>query len=140
MLNHSGAKIIFVAGRFQYTKFLKVRQQIPGVEHVISFERFLGDSSLPVCTFYQLSEIDTPISDVEKKSIESVIDRITLNDMLTLIYTSGTTGVPKGVMLSHNNILTNTRYLTEQSKAIGENDILLSFLPLSHILERTGGY
>jgi long-chain acyl-CoA synthetase len=60
--------------------------------------------------------------------------------MLTVIYTSGTTGVPKGVMLSHNNILTNTRYLTEQSGAIEGDDVLLSFLPLSHILERTAGY
>ncbi|OGU17725.1 MAG: AMP-dependent synthetase, partial [Geobacteraceae bacterium GWC2_53_11] len=102
--------------------------------------RFLGDQSFPVTTFYQLSEIDSPITDDEKKEIEAGIDRISPEDMLTLIYTSGTTGIPKGVMLSHNNILTNTRYLTEQSKAIGKDDTLLSFLPLSHILERTAGY
>jgi long-chain acyl-CoA synthetase len=139
-LNHSGARIVFVSGKFQYTKLLKVRGALPGLELVVSFERFLGDASLPVTTFYQLSEIDSPITDEEKKSIEAGIDRIKPEDMLTLIYTSGTTGVPKGVMLSHNNILTNTRYLTEQSEAIDENDVLLSFLPLSHILERTAGY
>jgi long-chain acyl-CoA synthetase len=140
MINHSGAKIVFVSGKFQYTKLLKVREAMPGLELVVSFERFLGDPSLPVTTFYQLSEIDSPITEEEKKEIEAVIDRITPDDMLTLIYTSGTTGVPKGVMLSHNNILTNTQYLTEQSNAINKNDTLLSFLPLSHILERTGGY
>jgi long-chain acyl-CoA synthetase len=140
MINHSGAKIIFVSGKFQYTKLLKVKESLPGIELVVSFERFLGDQSFPVTTFYQLSEIDSPITDDEKKEIEAGIDRITSEDMLTLIYTSGTTGIPKGVMLSHNNILTNTRYLTEQSKAIGKDDTLLSFLPLSHILERTAGY
>ncbi len=140
MINHSGARIVFVSGKFQYSKLLKVRESIPGLELVVSFERFLGDSKLPVTTFYQLSEIDSPITAEEKKEIETEIDRIKPNDMLTLIYTSGTTGVPKGVMLSHNNILTNTRYLTEQSGAIDENDVLLSFLPLSHILERTAGY
>lgn len=140
MINHSGARIIFVSGKFQYSKLLKIRDMIPGVELVVSFERFLGDPLLPVTTFYQLSEIDSPISDAEKTEIEAEIDRIKPDDMLTLIYTSGTTGVPKGVMLSHNNILTNTRYLTEQSKVIDSNDILLSFLPLSHILERTAGY
>ncbi len=140
MINHSGAKIVFVSGKFQYSKLLKVREAIPGVELVVSFERFLGDSRLPVTTFYQLSEIDSPITPEEKKEIEAKIDLIKPEDMLTLIYTSGTTGVPKGVMLSHNNILTNTRYLTEQSGAIDENDVLLSFLPLSHILERTAGY
>jgi long-chain acyl-CoA synthetase len=140
MINHSGAKIVFVSGKFQYTKLLKVREAIPGLQLVVSFERFLGDPSLPVTTFYQLSEIDSPINEEEKKEIETKIDRVKPEDMLTLIYTSGTTGVPKGVMLSHNNILTNTQYLTEQSGVINENDTLLSFLPLSHILERTAGY
>lgn len=140
MVNHSGAKIVFVSGKFQYSKLLKVREAMPGLELVVSFERFLGDPSFPVTTFYQLSEIDSPITDEEKKEIEAVIDRITPEEMLTLIYTSGTTGVPKGVMLSHNNILSNTQYLTEQSGVIDKNDVLLSFLPLSHILERTAGY
>ncbi len=140
MINHSGAKIVFVSGKFQYSKLLKVREAIPGLELVVSFERFLGNPSLPVTTFYQLSEIDSPITPEENREIESIIDQIEPADMLTMIYTSGTTGVPKGVMLSHNNILANTQYLTEQSGVIAENDVLLSFLPLSHILERTAGY
>ncbi|MFZ2950109.1 MAG: long-chain fatty acid--CoA ligase [Desulfuromonadaceae bacterium] len=140
MINHSGARIIFVSGKFQYTKLLKIRESIPGVELVVSFERFLGQPELPVTTFYQLSEIDSPITPEEKKEIETGIDLIEPGDMLTLIYTSGTTGVPKGVMLSHTNILTNIRYLTEQSQVIDENDVMLSFLPLSHIFERTTGY
>ncbi|HXE97658.1 MAG TPA: long-chain fatty acid--CoA ligase [Dongiaceae bacterium] len=140
MINHSGARILFVSGKFQYFKLLKVRDSLPGVELVVSFERFLGDPSLPVTTFYQLSEIDSPISAEEKMKIEAEIDRIEPGDMLTLIYTSGTTGTPKGVMLSHANILSNVRYITEQSGAIGKDDTLLSFLPLSHILERTTGY
>jgi long-chain acyl-CoA synthetase len=140
MINHSGARIVFVSGKFQYSKLLKVRESIPGLELVVSFERFLGEPALPVTTFYQLSEIDSPISPEEKNDIETEIDRIKPDDLLTLIYTSGTTGVPKVVMLSHNNILTNTRYLTEQSRVVSENDVLLSFLPLSHILERTVGY
>ncbi len=140
MVNNSGARILFVSGKFQYSKLLKVREKIPGVELVVSFERFLGDPALPVTTFYQLSEIDSPISAAEKQEIEARIDRIRPDDMVTLIYTSGTTGTPKGVMLSHSNLLTNVRYLTEQSGAIGKDDTLLSFLPLSHILERTAGY
>ena len=140
MINHSGARIIFVSGKYQYTKLLKIRDAIPGLELVVSFERFLGEPSLPVTTFYQLSEIDSAITPDEKKHIEAGIDRIEPGDVLTLIYTSGTTGVPKGVMLSHGNILINTEYLTKQSKAITKDDTLLSFLHLSHILERTAGY
>ncbi len=140
MINHSGARIVFVSGKFQYSKLLKIRESMPGLELVVSFERFLGDPSLPVTTFYQLSEIDSPIIPEEKKELEARIDGIEPGDMLTLIYTSGTTGVPKGVMLSHQNILINIKYLTTQSGALDENDVLLSFLPLSHILERTAGY
>ncbi|MEI6704593.1 MAG: long-chain fatty acid--CoA ligase [Deltaproteobacteria bacterium] len=139
-INHSGARIVFLSGKFQYSKLLKVRASMPGLELIVSFERFLGDPSLPVTTFYQISEIDSPITPEEKKEIEAGIDRIVPDDILTLIYTSGTTGVPKGVMLTHNNILTNTQYLTEQSGVIESSDVLLSFLPLSHILERTAGY
>jgi long-chain acyl-CoA synthetase len=140
MVNHSGAKIIFVSGKYQYSKLLKIRELIPLLELVVSFERFIGDPALPVTTFYQLSEIDSPITEEEKMAIETGIDLIEPGDMLTLIYTSGTTGIPKGVMLSHRNILINTRYLTDQSGVITDNDVLLSFLPLSHILERTAGY
>jgi long-chain acyl-CoA synthetase len=140
VLNHAGAKIVFVSGRFQYGKLLKVRETIPEVELVVSFERFLGNPSLPVCTFYQLSEIDTPVSDTERTELEAEIDRIAPDDMLTLIYTSGTTGVPKGVMLSHANILSNIQSVTKKSGALDEDEVVLSFLPLSHILERSVGY
>jgi long-chain acyl-CoA synthetase len=140
MINNSGARIVFVSGKFQYTKLLKVRDLMPDLELVVSFERFLGEPALPVTTFYQLSEIDSPITVEEKKDIEAGIDRIEPDEMMTLIYTSGTTGVPKGVMLSHTNILTNVRYMTEQSGSIDKDDTMLSFLPLSHVLERSAGF
>ena len=140
MLNHSGARIVFISSRFQYAKLLKVRESIPSVQLVVSFERFLGNAALPLCTFYQLSEIDHAISAEERLELEAGIDCISGSDLLTLIYTSGTTGVPKGVMLSHDNVLTNNRILTEQSGSITDQDVLLSFLPLSHVLERSAGY
>jgi long-chain acyl-CoA synthetase len=140
MLNHSGAKIVFVSSRLQYAKLLKVRERIPRVELVVSFERFLGDPLLPVCTFLQLSEIDDPVTPEEKRELEAVIDRTGPDDLLTIIYTSGTTGVPKGVMLSHGNILFDAWYAIRKSEALASGEIFLSFLPMSHIFERTAGY
>jgi len=61
VINHSGSKIVFVSDRLQYEKLLAVREQIPQVEMVVSFERFLGERNLPVYTLYQLSEISYPI-------------------------------------------------------------------------------
>ena len=140
VINHSAAKVIFVSTKSQYEKLLSVRDQIPGVELIISYERFLGDRTFPVFTQYQLSEVSHPLSEEEKQVIEAQIDALTLKDLITIIYTSGTTGVPKGVMLTQENVLFDTIYGLKQLGPMAKRETFLSFLPLSHVLERTGGY
>ncbi len=140
VINHSGAKIVFVSNRLQYEKLRTVREQLPNLEQVISFEQFLGNHDLPVYTLSQLSEISHPISDQERQEIEAGIDTVQSTDLITIIYTSGTTGVPKGVMLTHANVIFDAHYGLEKLEAFGMNETFLSFLPLSHILERTAGY
>ena len=140
VINHSGAKVVFVSTKGQYEKLLAVREKIPHVELVISYERFMGDRSFPVYTQYQLSDIEAPLTTQEKEEIERQIDAIRQDDIITLIYTSGTTGVPKGVILTQYNILCDCEYGMRQLGGLGENETFLSFLPLSHVLERTAGY
>jgi long-chain acyl-CoA synthetase len=140
ILNHSEAKIVFCSTRIQYEKLYSIKDQIPDVDLVISFDRFIGHRSFPVYTQYQLSEIDTSVSDEDKKEIEEQIDQITPDDIITIIYTSGTTGVPKGVLLTQRNIMINAEYGAQQLGMPQKDEIALSFLPLSHVLERTGGY
>ena len=140
IINHSGAKIIFVSDRTQYEKLLAVRDQIPGIELVISFERFLGEPQLPVYTLYQVSEISHPIQIDEQQLLEKQIATISPDDLLTIIYTSGTTGDPKGVMLTQNNLLMNTWVSSRYAKGLDVSGTVLSFLPLSHVLERMAGY
>ena len=140
VINHSEAKLVFVSNRIQYEKLLSVCDQTPELEQVVSFDRFLGSQELPVYSLYQLSEDSYPVSEKERSKIESCIDAIQSTDLLTIIYTSGTTGVPKGVMLTHGNVLYDAHYGLEKLEAFGKNETFLSFLPLSHILERTAGY
>lgn len=140
IINHCAAKIVFVSGRQQYEKLLGVRDQLPQVELVVSFERFLGDLKLPVYTLNQLSEVSYPLTADEKTQIEKEIDAITPDSLATVIYTSGTTGEPKGVMLSQYNLLSNATIGHQHLGGIHPEDIFLSFLPLSHVLERTAGY
>lgn len=140
IINHCEAKIVFCSTKGQYEKLLSVKDDIPGVELVIAYERFMGDRSFPVYTQYQLSEVGTPLSDEDKELIEAQIDAITPDDLLTIIYTSGTTGVPKGVLLTQRNVMTNAEYGVKQLGLPLTDQTTLSFLPLSHVLERTGGY
>ncbi len=140
VLEHSGARIVFVSTRLQYEKLMAVRERLPQLEMVIAFERFIGDRSLPVFHLYQLSEISHPISAEEQAELESEIERIGRDDLLTLIYTSGTTGVPKGVMLTHGNFLVDAWLGLERLQGRERQETFLSFLPLSHVLERTAGY
>ncbi|MFO7576521.1 MAG: long-chain fatty acid--CoA ligase [Pelovirga sp.] len=140
VINHCAAKIVFVSGRHQYEKLLGVREQLPQLEMVISFDRFLGDRRLPVYTLYQLSEISHPLTEEETNQIEGDIELIKPESVATIIYTSGTTGEPKGVMLSQANLLMNAAVGHEHLGGLRDDDIFLSFLPLSHVLERTAGY
>jgi len=140
VINHCAAKIVFVSGRQQYEKLLGVRDQLPQVELVVSFERFLGDLKLPVYTLNQLSEVSHPLTDSERKQIEEEVEQIPADGLATIIYTSGTTGDPKGVMLSQANLIGNAANGLKHLDAVSANDTFLSFLPLSHVLERTAGY
>ncbi len=140
VINHCGAQIVFVSNRLQYEKLLAVREQLPDLKQVISFERFLGSPDLPVYTLYQLSEISYPITDEERAKIEGWIAEVKSTDLITIIYTSGTTGVPKGVMLTQANVLYDAFYGLEKLEALSMDEVFLSFLPLSHVLERTAGY
>lgn len=140
VLNHCEARIVFCSTRGQYEKLYSVKDQLPDIDLVISYERFLGHRSFPVYTQYQLSEVEMPLSDEDKQKTEEQIDKITQDDLITIIYTSGTTGVPKGVLLTQRNIMINAEYGAKQLGMPQKNETALSFLPLSHVLERTAGY
>lgn len=140
VINHSEAKVVFVSTKSQYEKLFSIRDQIPNVELIISYERFMGDRSFPVYTQYQLSEVSTPLAESEREEIEAEIERIKQEDILTIIYTSGTTGVPKGVLLTQRNIMVNAEHGVARVGKLKTQQTFLSFLPLSHVLERTGGY
>ncbi len=140
ILNHCEAKVVFCSTKSQYEKLYSVKDQLPHVDLVVSYERFMGHRSFPVYCQYQLSEVGTPLSEEDKKEIEEQIDQITQNDIITVIYTSGTTGPPKGVLLTQRNIMINAEYGAKQLGMPQRDETTLSFLPLSHVLERTGGY
>ncbi|MFH6605120.1 AMP-dependent synthetase/ligase [Maribacter algicola] len=132
IVNHSESKYIFVSCDEVLQKVLKVKNKLMTVKEVYSFDQ-LSD-----CNNWQevvkLGEDESNQNEVEKRK-----DQVRPENLATIIYTSGTTGRPKGVMLSHHNIVSNV--LSAKNRLpLKPGDKVLSFLPICHIFERTFSY
>ncbi|MEC4114131.1 AMP-dependent synthetase/ligase [Myroides pelagicus] len=130
IMSHSEAKYCVVSDLEVYNKLMSVKDQLPLLIDICSFDEIEGCKNFK--GLLALGEDDS-----NQEEVERIKDSITPDHLATLIYTSGTTGRPKGVMLSHNNILSN---------ALGSKDRIpftrderykaLSFLPICHVFER----
>ena len=129
ILKDSGSKIICVSTEKQLEKCLAIRDDVPTLEQIILFDGIEGETPDGVIQFTAVCE--TAGEEVNNDSQE--------DDVATIIYTSGTTGNPKGVMLTHANFIFNLQ-ACKSLIDVGETDVLLSFLPLSHVFERLGGH
>ena len=124
----AGVKAIFVSDQKLLDKVLEATESLDiPKENIFSFDKLPGARH-----FDELLEIGKKGSSQDLERFKAAVQP---TDLLTLIYTSGTTGQPKGVMLSHNNILSNCRN-AQRFVPVTKNDKALSFLPLCHIFER----
>ena len=138
ILNDSGAKAIFLQDKKALDRIKEVLGGCKSIERLILFdnEGVEDKNSISLTEFESLgSELRTS----QPELVNELADKIEPENIATLIYTSGTTGEPKGVMLSHENILSNVIDAGEHYN-FDSNDIPLSVLPLSHVFERTGMY
>lgn len=130
IFNHAEVKYVFVSDTLMYRKISQVLPKAPSIKGVYSFDEV---GNIP--QWKELLSEDESL-DVQ---LDSVKNSIQPGDLATIIYTSGTTGIPKGVMLSHENIVTNVRDCLSVIP-LGRKEIVLSFLPLCHVFERTINY
>ena len=135
ILNDSGASVLFLANHEKFVELKDILGECPEVKHVIFFDSD-GVSAADGLTLAQLEERGR---NLEPGLIDHAAAQTSPDDLATIIYTSGTTGEPKGVMLTHSNLVSN---LIDSSGhlAFGEHDIALSVLPLSHVFERQAMY
>ena len=131
VLNHSDSKYCFIAGDDIYEKVKKVQDKTQ-LKEVYRIDQ---QSDIGWESFLKLGKDETSQVKVEelKKSIKP-------KDLATIIYTSGTTGTPKGVMLSHHNIVENIKATADRLNIEGPGKKTISYLPVSHVFERTAGY
>jgi len=131
IVQNSGAKLLLLENPEQWGQFAEVQDQLTGLKRVVCLNPLSGLSPDP-----RLKSLNDWLPRAGGAVKHVNIDG---KKLASIIYTSGTTGRPKGVMLSHHNMLTNA-YATLQCLEIYPDDLFLSFLPLSHTLERTCGY
>ena len=134
ILNDASIKLVFVSDQALYEKVQSIRDKTPSVGAVYTFD-YIQEALYWKDILNKGNEHDLATLDRMKNSIQH-------DDLCTILYTSGTTGFPKGVMLSHKNILSNVMNVDEVFDAIGikGGNKALSFLPLNHIFERMVTY
>lgn len=130
----AGISWLLVSNAGQLEKARIVRKEVPGVKGVVVFDRSAAcDDAVSWISFLQRGRRALKSLASEMKRRE---ENLTADDLATIMYTSGTTGTPKGVMLSHGNILSNVDAMVELVPT-DFDVVLLSWLPLSHIFART---
>lgn len=129
ILNHSESQYCFVSDKEVYDKVMAVKKNIKSLKKVYSFDQIDG------CAHWS-ELLDIGKDKPHQETVQKRKDEVNPADLATIIYTSGTTGVPKGVMLSHHNVVSNVLSSSKRLPlTIGEASAL-SFLPVCHIFER----
>lgn len=132
ILDHAEVKYVFVSGKELLQKIEHILPEIPSLKGVYTFKHI--DEIKHLNELIQLGKDNQVV-----ETLEEIKSKITPEDVATLIYTSGTTGNPKGVMLTHNNVMSNVLALYHIFP-VDEHCKCLSYLPVSHVYERTNLY
>lgn len=131
ILNDAEVKLVFVSDRELLQKVLDIKDKVPSLQDVYTFDEISGQK--------HWTEVIALDKGGDLSKIEEIKNSTKEDDLATLIYTSGTTGLPKGVMLSHKNIVSNVLGCKDRLP-VDEHSSSLSFLPLCHVYERTVTY
>lgn len=127
IFNDSGIKICFVGNRELYEKLEGIKSEISSLEGLYCYDQ---ENGIPFWT-----KVGAAGNEISSQTIDELKANVRNEDLATIIYTSGTTGNPKGVMLSHNNILSNVLACSERIP-VDEHSRVLTFLPVCHVYER----
>ena len=134
IFKHSESRFIFVSDEKLYRKLYPMIKEIASLERIFTFNQI--KDAFPIDKLYDLGKENEQTWAPVLKSLK---DSISEHEMATMIYTSGTTGIPKGVMLSHRNLVSNFNTHIHNFN-LGPSHHSISFLPLCHIFERSVNY
>jgi len=136
IINNCEGKVIVLSGTHQLEKIQEIRDKLPHLEHLILID---GEAPEDVLGWDDVQKKGDEVLQQNPDLLKQTSAQVKRDDLASIIYTSGTTGVPKGVMLSHGNFLSNVEGAMEVIP-VDHRDTFLSFLPLSHVFERMAGH
>ncbi len=138
ILKDSGARVLVIENEEKFLHIREILAECPAIKHLIFLEKTAG-VNVDGLSLAELEELGRTTEETDPNLINNVAHLINPDDLATIIYTSGTTGEPKGVMLTHSNLVSN---LIDSSGhlSFAKDDSALSVLPLSHVLERIAMY
>ena len=139
IINDSGSKVFFLQNEKIYERLKSILNDCPTIEKIVLFEESTEITDDRVIPIVELEKSGAELKVQNPQLVKDLIASVESSDIATLIYTSGTTGEPKGVMLSHTNLVSNTLDAGAEH-TFTPKDKPLSVLPLSHVFERTGMY
>ncbi len=140
ILEDSGAKMLFVSGKKLFQHAEEAIRSVERLEKIVFFdEDAKPENDSRAMTFSEIEQHGIEAEKIDSDSFENYLSEIKTDDLATIIYTSGTTGEPKGVMLTHENFVSNIVAISK-GLPIKSTDRSLAVLPLSHIFERTVFY
>ncbi len=134
IINHSEASTLIVSDAGLYKKMSKLQDQMENLQQIYTFNKV---ENAPHWT--EITDAGEANAPGFYDEVQDIREKITEDDLLTIIYTSGTTGLPKGVMLSHKNLMSNA-VSTANIQHMDYRHKALSFLPLSHVFEHMVNY
>ncbi len=129
IINHSESKYCFVSDVVVYEKIKSIQNECPNLKEIYCFDTIKG------CKHWS-AVLELGKDAAHQSKVLAIKESVHPQDLATIIYTSGTTGTPKGVMLSHNNIVSNVIAAQKRLPLGNGKAVALSFLPLCHIYER----
>jgi long-chain acyl-CoA synthetase len=129
IINHSESKYCFVSDVVVYEKIKSIQNECPNLKKIYCFDTIKG------CKHWS-AVLELGKDAAHQSKVLAIKESVHPQDLATIIYTSGTTGTPKGVMLSHNNIVSNVIAAQKRLPLDNGKAVALSFLPLCHIYER----
>jgi len=132
IINNSDARIVVCSSPELWEKIAVIRNDLDKVKHIILLQEEAPDG---VISLPKLKDKGKKLEEEDPELFQKLAMAVKPDDIASIIYTSGTTGIPKGVLLTHGNFVSNSRTVSEIIE-FSVKDTVLSFLPLSHVLER----